>query len=177
MKKSLLLFALFLTSLYGFSQDALYGVRAGYNISNLDFEDDFATLVDHSHRNGFAVGFFAEYSVSNKVSIAPEIQFSAEGSKQESLRIDYIQMPILVKFKVTDKLAIGVGPLASLKGHEYQDGFKNFSFSGIGGLEYLISDEFFIDARYSYGLTNVFDDEVGVEAKNANIQIGFGVKF
>ncbi|WP_452221947.1 porin family protein [Lacinutrix salivirga] len=177
MKKSLLLFALILTSFYGFSQDALYGVRAGYNISNLDFEDEFATTVPHNHRNGFAIGFFAEYGVSKKVSIAPEIQFSAEGSKQESLRIDYIQMPILVKFKLSDKLSIGVGPQASLKGHEYEDGYKNFAFSGIGGLEFMISDEFFFDARYTYGITNVFDDEVGIEAKNANIQIGFGVKF
>ena len=177
MKKTLLLFAFISVSFYGFSQDALYGVRVGYNISNLDFEDDFATAVEHTHRNGFSIGFFAEYGLSKKVSIAPEIQFSAEGAKEEALRIDYIQMPIFFKFKVSDNLAVGLGPQVSLKGHEFEDNLKNLAFSGIGGLEYMISDEFFLDARYSYGFSNIFDDKVGIEAKNTNIQLGLGVKF
>jgi len=83
MKKTILLLALILCSSYGFSQDALYGVRAGFNISDLDFEGD--NQLPHTHRNGFAIGFFGEYSLGNVVSIAPEIQFSAEGSKQETL--------------------------------------------------------------------------------------------
>lgn len=175
MKKSILLFTLLICSFYGFSQDALYGVRAGYNISDLDFDD--ALILDHQHRNGFAIGFFAEYSLGDKLSIAPEVQFSAEGSKEEVLRINYIQMPVLFKFNLSDCLSFGIGPQASLKGHKYQDGLKNLAFSGIGGIEYMISDEFFLDARYSYGLTNIFDDELGLEAKNTNIQLGIGVKF
>ena len=52
-----------------------------------------------------------------------------------------------------------------------------FAFSGIGGLEYMITDELFIDARYSYGITNILDkDLTSVEAKNSNIQFGFGIK-
>ncbi|MDX1270428.1 porin family protein [Bizionia paragorgiae] len=177
MKKTLLLLALVTCSFYGFSQDALYGVRAGINISNLDFDPDVPAGVDNMHRNGFAIGFFGEFAISKGFAIAPEIQFSAEGAKEEALRLDYIQMPVLLKFKVSDKIALGVGPQASLKSHEYEDGLKNLSFSGLAGIEYALTDEFFLDFRYAYGLTNIFDDEVELDAINTNMQIGFGVKF
>ena len=41
----------------------------------------------------------------------------------------------------------------------------------------MITDEFFLDFRYKYGFVNLFDDELGVEAKGNTMQIGFGVKF
>lgn len=178
MKKTILLFTFMLASFYGFSQDVLYGVRAGYTISNLDFDPEVPAGIENAHRNGFFIGFFGEYSISKTFSFAPEIQFSAEGAKEQNLRINYIQMPLFFKFKIDQSLSIGVGPQASLKGHSYEDGFKNFGFSALGGLEYLITDEIFIDFRYSYGLTNVFDDnDVDLEAKNTNMQIGIGLKF
>jgi len=176
MKKIVLILAFVMFSIYGFSQNALYGVRAGYNISNLDFEPTTGDF-DNTHRNGFAIGFFAEYSLITNLSLAPEIQFSAEGAKEEVLRLDYIQMPIFFKYKIIEKLSIGLGPQISLKGHDYKDGLKNLAFSGVAGLEYMISDELFLDLRYSYGLTNIFDKETNLEAKNNNMQIGVGVKF
>jgi hypothetical protein len=41
----------------------------------------------------------------------------------------------------------------------------------------MITDEIFIDARYAYGLTNVFDKESIVKAKNNSMQFGVGIKF
>ena len=87
-------------------------------------------------------------------------------------------MPLFFKYKIDSALSVGLGPQAALKGHSYEDGLTNLGFSVLGGLEYLITDEFFIDFRYSYGLSNVLDDnDAGLEAKNTNMQIGFGVKF
>lgn len=177
MKKILLVLSFVLFSLHSFSQEALYGVRAGFNISNLDFEPQVPSGIENRHRNGFAIGFFAEYNLSGDLSFAPEIQFSAEGAKEEFIRIDYIQMPLFLKYKVIESLALGIGPQVSLKGHDYEDGQQNLAFSGLVGLEYNLSDNFFLDFRYSYGFTNIFDDETNLEAKNTNMQIGFGVKF
>lgn len=177
MRKILLLLTLVMCSFYGFSQNSLYGVRAGYNISNLDFDPEVPAGLDNTHRNGFMIGFFGEYKLSQCFSIAPEIQFSAEGAKEDALRINYLQVPLFFKYKVTQNLSIGLGPQASLKTHDYEDSMQNFAFSGLGGLEYMITDEFFLDFRYSYGLTNIFDDEAIIEAKNTNMQIGLGVKF
>lgn len=40
-------------SFYGFSQDVKYGVRGGYNISNLNFENN--APMNNKHRNSILV--------------------------------------------------------------------------------------------------------------------------
>lgn len=158
-----------------FSQETKYGVRAGINISNLDFtpDADFQNL----HRNGFAFAGFVDYGFSESLSLQIELQYSAEGAKADDLKADYIQMPLMLRFHLGDSFTIGAGPMASLKSWKDQDAFATFAFSGIAGLEYMITDELFIDARFSYGITNVLDEDLeGIEAKNNNIQIGFGIK-
>ena len=41
-----------------------------------------------------------------------------------------------------------------------------------------IEDELFVDARFSYGLTNILDEDdiPNLEAKNHVMQFGFGIK-
>ncbi len=174
MKKNILLLSLIMCSFSGFSQ-SLFGVRSGINVSNLDFAED--PTVRNIHRNGFFIGFLAEYEISDTFLFSPELQFSAEGAKLEQIRVDYIQAPILFKYFLDEVVAFGVGPLVSIKTHKFEDDLTNIAFSGIGSIEYRLSPEFFVDFRYSYGLTNIFDEEFGVEAKNNNMQFGVGIKF
>jgi len=175
MKKSILLFAFVIIASFSFAQNAKYGIRVGYNISNLDFEP--APTFKNQHRNGFAIGVFGEYDLSAAIVLAPELQFSAEGAKERELRVDYIQAPILVKYRISNKIAIGAGPLVGVKVHEFEDGYNNFAFSAAGAIEFMITDEIFIDARYHYGLTNILNENpIGLEATNTNIQIGVGIK-
>jgi len=163
-----------MSSFYGVSQN-LFGLRSGINVSNLDFKDD--PILANSHRNGFFIGFLAEYKVSNNFLISPELQFSAEGAKLEQIRVDYIQAPIIFKCFLDNVVAFGVGPVFGIKTYKFEDRLTNLAFSGIGSIEYRITPEFFIDYRYSYGLTNIFDKELNVEAKNNNMQFGLGIKF
>ena len=175
MKKLLLFILVIGYSFYGFSQDVKYGVRAGLNISNLDF--DGTPFSDNKHRNGFIIGFFGEYSLSNSVSVTPELQFSAEGAKQEPLQLDYIQMPVLFNFKLSPKMYFNVGPQVGLKINKVDDGINNFAYSGVGGFSYNITPMIFVDARYTYGFRNIFNDYLGIKATNTNIQFGVGYKF
>ncbi|HLT34610.1 MAG TPA: porin family protein [Aquaticitalea sp.] len=174
--KTIFTFLLFLgITTLTFSQGTLYGVRGGLNISNLDFEPD--ADFSNMHRNGFFFGGFVDFMVSDSFSTQVELQYSAEGAKEEDLRADYIQMPIMLRYTIGDSFTIGAGPMASLKTWKNEDAFSTFTFSAVGGIEYMITDEFFVDARFSYGITNILDEEIdGLEAKNNNIQIGFGIK-
>ncbi|WP_435132796.1 porin family protein [Formosa sp. A9] len=174
MKKTTLLIITLLVTTASFAQFDLFGVRAGMNISNLDFESEVPS--GNTHRNGFMIGFLAQYGITEHFSVSPEVQFSAEGAKDKDLRLDYINVPVLAKYSFNERLAIGVGPQMGIKVHEYKDGFQNLMFSGVAGIEYLFMDDFFIDVRYSYGFTNVYDDDQMYEAKNSNIQIGIGIK-
>jgi opacity protein-like surface antigen len=158
-----------------FQSEIKYGVRGGFNISNLDFTPD--PTFENKHRNNMAFGGFVEFMTSEAFSIVTELQYSAEGGgKDEALRASFIQLPILFKLHLGNKFAIGAGPQVSLKSWSYEDGFKNVTYSAIGGIEYMINDELFIDARYTYGLSNLIDNDSNFEARNTNIQFGIGLK-
>ena len=156
-------------------QGVKYGVRGGYNISNLDFDGEFDA--ENKHRNSIYIGFFANIGLSKTISLAPEIQFSAEGANEETLHLDYIQAPVFLRFRISEKIHVGFGPQVGLKVHKYEDGIRNFAYSGVAGLEYKINYALFADVRYTYGISNIFDGKIGVEARNTNIQIGVGYKF
>lgn len=174
MKK--ILFLVFLgVSFHGFSQDVKYGIRGGYSISNLDF--DTTPTLTNKHRNSFYIGFFGDVRLSKTVSLVPELQFSAEGAKVEVWNLDYIQAPIFLKFRLSEKVRFGVGPQVGLKINKVDDGVKNMGYSAVAGIEYKLSHMLFADVRYTYGITNVFDDTLPFEAKNTNIQIGIGYQF
>ncbi|MBO6606285.1 outer membrane beta-barrel protein [Psychroserpens sp.] len=176
MKSRLLTLICILLFSFGFAQDTDYGVRAALNISNLDFDPD-ATF-DNQHRNGFAFAAFADFGISDNFSALVELQYSAEGAKADDLRADYIQMPIMARIGIGDKLKVGVGPMVSLKTWKEQDAFSTFTFSGVGGLEYMITDELFVDARVHYGLSNILDEDLNgnLEAQNTTFQFGVGLK-
>lgn len=155
--------------------DIYYGIRGALNVSNLDFDPD-ATF-ENKHRNGFAFAGFVQFGLSEDVLLRTELQWSAQGGKEESLRADYIQLPILLELSVSERLSLGVGPQLALKTWEENDGFSTFTFSGVFGAEYMITDELFIDARYYYGLSNILEEDISdSEAKNHVIQFGFGIK-
>ncbi|MDO7136212.1 porin family protein [Algibacter lectus] len=174
--KKILLFTLLLSlSFYGFSQDIKYGVRGGYNISNLDFDEPYS--IENKHRNSIYFGAFATISLNKTLSLIPEFQFSAEGAKEEVINLDYLQMPILLRYRISEKFHAGLGPQVGLKVHKYEDGIRNFAYSGVASVEYKINLMLFADIRYTYGFSNIFDEHLGIGAKNRNIQLGVGYKF
>ncbi|WNH12378.1 porin family protein [Thalassobellus suaedae] len=190
MKRLLLLTILLVISFSSFSQEketkeekakgstfqgVKYGVRTGLTISNLDF--DATPTMENKHRNSFYVGFFADIGLSKTISLVPEIQFSPEGAKAEVLHLDYIQIPILLRFRISEKIHFGLGPQVGLKVYKYEDGIQNFAYSGVAGIEYKLTHVLFTDVRYTYGISDIFDDAQGITAKNTNIQIGVGYKF
>ncbi|MBT8323786.1 MAG: PorT family protein [Winogradskyella sp.] len=174
MKKIIALITIILFTTVGFSQTT-YGIRSGINVSNLDF--DPAPTFDNTHRNGFFFGGFVDWYVTESTSLITELQYSAEGAKAKELKADYLQLPVLLQLDLTYKLSVGVGGQANLKTWRFQDNYNTITFSGLLGVEYMITDEVFIDARYSYGFSNVIDDRFSeFEAKNSNIQFGIGFK-
>ncbi len=175
MKKILLALVLMFFTTICVSQDVRYGTRIALNNSNLDFDPD--ANFENKHRNGFAFAGFVDFGFTEDISLRTELQWSAEGGKDESIRADYIQMPILLKLSTSDRLSFMAGPQIALKTWKNKDGFSTLAFSGVVGAEYMITSELFIDVRFAYGLTNILDeDETDLEAKNHVIQFGFGIK-
>ncbi|WP_420401548.1 porin family protein [Flagellimonas sp.] len=92
------------------AQDVQFGAKAGPNFAILQPD-----LNDPTTRTALHLGAVAEVSISEKLSIQPELLFSAQGTKDESdddeiVRLDYLTLPILAKFYVAENLSIEAGP-------------------------------------------------------------------
>ncbi|RZN79670.1 MAG: PorT family protein [Winogradskyella sp.] len=178
MKKNILTLTFILFIALSFSQGneaTKYGIRAGVNISNMDF--DPAPIERNLHRNGFYFGGFAEFSLSETLWLNTELQWSAEGGKDENWRANYLSLPVQVKFLVGDKFSIGVGPQIGVKTWKSSDVFDTFNFSGVAGIQYQIFEDYFLEVRGVYGFTNMLDDALApLEAKQFVIQAGIGIK-
>jgi hypothetical protein len=176
MKKLAILIVLIFTGFNMYSQNGTYGVRGGATLSRLNFDNDSDLDLDTGSRVSFYIGFFADFQLSNTVSVVPELQFSPEGSKEELLHLNLIQLPVFFKFKVHERVRLGVGPQVAINTNRINDAVQDFHFSGIPGVEYKLNQMLFIDLRYSAGINNVFENDI-IEATNSNFQLGIGYQF
>ena len=109
--------------------------------------------------------------------------------------VNYINIPVMFKYYVIPSLSIDFGPQLGInvyskftkeakdknlnynKTFDQKDQTKKIDF-GVGlGLTYNITNEVFVQGRYSLGLTKVFNDIYGFGEKNGNAQIAIGYRF
>lgn len=181
----------------------------------VDYTNYWGKNVEHGGQLSYQAGLFMEYRFTDMFSVSPEVVFAAQGGKYQIKRLDdyyketdhinYINVPVMLKFYVTPELSIDFGPqvgfnvysknTAELKEGGEKDKIttdlkeytKTVDF-GLGlGLTYNITDEVFVQGRYTMGLTRVFDtkayDNVVLEVlgfdnpKHSNGQISIGYRF
>lgn len=168
----------------------------------VDYTHYWGKNVEHGGQFNYQAGLFMEYRFTDQFAIAPEVVFAAQGGKydtnilgvefKETDHVNYINVPVMMKFYVIPDLSIDFGPqvgfnvyskntseakVGSESGKKTTD-MKDFTNSvdfGLGlGLTYNIARDVFIQGRYTMGLTKVFD---GQDAKNGNAQIAIGYRF
>ncbi|GGG38603.1 hypothetical protein GCM10011344_44370 [Dokdonia pacifica] len=177
MKKITLLSSIFMFVFCSLSygQEIGYGFKLGLNVSQINsFSFDIVNTAGDTPRQGgfdsqegsrigFAASFFAEIPLSERLSFQPEFAYSAQGNKFEGLRYEYLQLPLGLKINL-DKFFVNVGPQAGLKisAFEQSANFTSFEFSGFGGFGYQFTENIFVEARYTIGFTDVFEDDAAV---------------
>jgi hypothetical protein len=178
------------------TQKARIGVKAGANFSTIngDETDNLKTLT------AFHVGAVAEVPVSDNFSVQPELLYSSQGAKYEEsegydgkFKFDYINVPIMAKFNVSNGLSLEAGPqvgfLMSAKDEysstgdsgsdDIKDDIKGLDFGLNIGAGLKLDSGINFGARYSLGLSNVNDFEGAGDFKNQNgvIQLYVGYFF
>ncbi|MEM6718111.1 MAG: porin family protein [Bacteroidota bacterium] len=158
-----------------------YGFKAGINISNYSGTnlDDIQDGLNDS-RIGALFGFFVDMHLVGDFRFQPEFLYSAQGAKEEALRADYLQIPLMLKYELTEFFNIQVGPQVGVKVHEFEDSFKTFDFGINGGIGVTFIENVAVEARYSLGLADVFDEDrtpANFEGNNAVIQIALTYRF
>lgn len=158
-----------------------FGVKGGLNLATVTNADGSGTLAS------FHIGFFGEFMLDDKFALQPEILYSGQGASFDGgdLNLDYINVPVMVKYYATDAFSLELGPQigflvnAESGSIDIKDEVKSTDFSVNFGLGYNISPNFMIGARYNLGINrwqeNLFPGES--ESKNSVFQISLGYKF
>lgn len=153
------------------------GIKGGVNFTNLYTED----VDDNNILTSFNAGLFVNLPVSSGVSIQPELNFSRKGSElvydnafasgTTRVKLNYLEMPVLLKLNLTPNLNVHFGPYVAylIDGkatNESNDGSFNFEeninkddlnewdygLSGGIGLDFGSTS---LGVRYNYGLQTI----------------------
>ena len=176
-----------------------FGIKAGGNMAKptgADADDIADTL---KTKVGFVGGVFIAFNLSNSFSIQTEVLYTMKGATyeytdveetvEEKLYGDYIEIPVLLKFKLLAgpvRPFIFAGPYVGFKlsekltvmGEEIpleEAILKNNDYGAIFGGGLQLGRGFHIDIRYSMGLQKIIDDVEDIDFKNGvwSATVGF----
>lgn len=205
--KRLLLFAIVTIFGLGFTQaqEFNFGLKGGVNLASIsgDETDEVDGLTS------FHAGVLAEILVSERFSIQPELIYSIQGAKAEysetfqgeifeenyTMNLNYVNLPILFKYYITENLSIEAGPQVGYlisadneyewteygeTGSETEDNLEymnRIDLAAAAGLSYKFDFGVFLSARYNAGLSNIYDSEDFSDYSNQNSVIQFSIGF
>lgn len=123
--KKIILTVIALSSTLMFSQEIKFGAKVGLNVSNL--RGNYPTKINEkSSKVGVHIGGFAEYKLNEKFILQPELLFSMQGNEygfkeyygggsyydgaEYNLIINYLNLPVIFRYKVIKKFSIDFGP-------------------------------------------------------------------
>lgn len=202
MKKIILTVTAVFALSFANAQETKFGAKVALNIASLTGDvEDASSLV------GFQIGGFAEFKISDKFAIQPELMYSAQGGKESyseggvsiesEAKLSYLNIPVMAKFYAAPKFSLEFGPqigfLLSAKGdytlsgggesisesEDIKDDLESVDFGLNFGAGYDFTENLSAGLRYNLGLSNVAKTEAGYdsEIKNSVFSISVGYKF
>ncbi|HEA30535.1 MAG TPA: PorT family protein [Leeuwenhoekiella sp.] len=177
MKKLLFGFTFIFIGLSAMAQTSQFGVTAGYTNINLKAKTDDGSndFTDSDDQNGFYIGLLADIALADNFHVQPEALYSLVED------VNFLQIPILAKYYLGEsRFHLLGGPQATVIIDE-TFGIKNFGLDLSVGAGYDFNEHFFMDARYSFELTNRIGNDlpqqVDASLRISTINIGVGYKF
>ena len=189
MKKLLFAAAIMMASLSAFAQHEAGDITLQARVGMVG--SDFNNTSDTKARVGVVVGPELEYFLTNRFSLGAGVLYTQQGAEQDKVdvtyELDYINVPITANFYVWKGLAFraglqpGFNVSSNIKAKDVtkdmDDSVKSFDLSIPVGLSYEYR-HFVIDARYTFGLTEIFDTSiVDLDSKNLTFQLSLAYKF
>jgi outer membrane protein OmpA-like peptidoglycan-associated protein len=169
------------------------GLLAAANFSKFKIPDN-STGLEYDSKTGWSAGAWVNIPVSHRFTVEPQLMYSSyryfTNSATTQLlndgKINYISLPLLLKFHAAEKIAITAGPQLDFvtsvddeRNIAVKDDFNSTSVSIFGGLELFPRARVSVFGRYIHGLSNMDEGSVhipGVEYKNQNIQVGLKLR-
>ncbi|MDP4265700.1 MAG: porin family protein [Bacteroidota bacterium] len=162
-----------------------FGIKAGYNISNIIYSGP-NVISRVGPKSNFNAGILSRVPLFNTFMLQAEGVYSGQGAdindSSGHLNYNYINIPILFKYQNTSGIFAETGPQfgikisAKYKSDQYtedlNDQVKSTDFAWVFGLGYQISSiNIGMDLRYNLGISN-FSPYSIYTAKNSVFQFG-----
>lgn len=189
--------AYLLSGQISYSQIA-WGVKAGLLYSNnLSKKADF-DIGNKKYKLGYQFGIYSSTHIIGKLNFTTELLYSNKGIAddyiQDDLQLNYLNLPLLFDYQLTDYLTLQFGPELGylLKADNSMDFLgleiynKRFEFGVTAGVQTTILDNLDLGIRYAYGLTSTIDYIGGLLSpsleeilnyKNRSVQLSIGYRF
>lgn len=180
MKKLIILLIVLCASNIVNAQGLSYGIKGGYNYSTVRASN--SRFIEG--QDGFHAGVFANFSAI-LLQIQPELLFSQKGYEVENgndLRMNYIDIPVVLKVKVFPFVTVDAGPQYSylINTKELSDdlvtpampSFKNSDLSAVIGASVNVW-KLGASLRYVHGFTQL---ESVNNSKNSMFQVSMQIK-
>ena len=147
-----------------------FGVKAGVAATSLTIPKGEKS--QSSYRAGFTGGFFADYRFNSRLALSADLLYARQGADiklngdgENRMKLDYLQIPVLVNFYLTRSLAVkaGIQPAFFLDGSEvYNSSIRSSSASTDWaipvGLSYELNCGVIFEARYNAGVKYSVDE-------------------
>ena len=123
---------------------------------------------------------FSNLLLSEKFAIRPGLEFASYSKDGESS--NELFLPVLFKYKATEKFGLMFGPQFDYLLDGDSDGFNNFGLGIALGLEFDIAERFFLETRYSFGISERLENDdlfegVEMDLRSNNFNLGVGYRF
>ncbi len=163
---------------------AKFGLKGGVNVSTFN-----QTNAEWDSRIGLHVGGMAHIHLAPEWALQPELLYSQEGAKfsnETVVKLDYINIPLMVQYMFNNGFRIEAGPQLGFlmnekyedeDGEEYEDDdFKSTNVALGLGLNYLSNSGLGVGGRYNLGLSDISEAN-GTKIKNNTFQISLFYMF
>src|SRR6056297_1885632 len=195
MRKLLIVVALVGLMVFGsFAQmgNMSLGAKAGLTLGRMDTSEPLFLDVDEKFRMSIAFGGMMIMPLNKNMDLQGELMYVMKGEKLEesgeeaTVKIDVLELPVLLKYKLNETMAIYGGPtldfimnaeidLPDSDSVDIKDDLKSMGFGLSFGAQYKM-DKILFDARYDLGISDIADSEDG-EIKLNTIYLTVGYLF
>lgn len=169
-----------------------FGIKAGLNYANVSGVEDF------NQRQGISAGLFAGARLGDKLGFQIDALYSQQGAEVDQsisqviseFNLDYISIPIVLKYYLTENVNIHAGPQLGILLNEETSVFNQTisaveantaDWLGTIGVGLDLPLGLRAEARYSFGLSRVngsvslpdFDDLSNSRTQMTTLSIGY----
>lgn len=166
-----------------------FGLKGGTNFSSIQIKESSQSMKSSSdNRTAFVLGGYATLSLPSNFKLQPEFLYQGMGGSIDNVTFknEYISIPLLLKYGVTENFHLEAGPQFSIllsskaAGEDIKNAFKSSDFQLLFGASLNLTDKIGAGLRYGMGISNIasnsFNSNISTDVRNKSFMVMLNYK-